>query len=63
MLLAFKEIARAKVCFALLIAAIALLVFLILFQQSLQSEQVMELIQGEMKSRDIAAIVVTHDEP
>ena len=25
-------------------------------------EQVMELIQNEMKSRDIAAIVVTHDE-
>ena len=33
MFLAFKEMARAKVRFALLIAAIALLVFLILFQQ------------------------------
>jgi putative ABC transport system permease protein len=37
MFLALKEMARAKVRFALLIAAIALLVFLILFQQSLQN--------------------------
>ena len=34
MFLAFKEMARAKVRFSLLIAAIALLVFLILFVSS-----------------------------
>ena len=37
MFLAWKEIRRAKVRFGLLIAAVALLVFLILFQQSLQN--------------------------
>ena len=37
MFLALKEMRRAKVRFALLIAAVALLVFLILFQQSLQN--------------------------
>jgi len=37
MFLALKEMARAKTRFGLLVAAIALLVFLILFQQSLQN--------------------------
>jgi putative ABC transport system permease protein len=37
MFLALKEMRRAKVRFGLLIAAVALLVFLILFQQSLQN--------------------------
>ena len=37
MFLALKEMRRAKVRFGLLIVAIGLLVFLILFQQSLQS--------------------------
>ena len=37
MFLALKEIARAKARFGLLIAAIGMLVFLILFQQSLQN--------------------------
>ena len=37
MFLALKEMARAKVRFGLLIVAIGMLVFLILFQQSLQN--------------------------
>ena len=37
MFLAFKEMRRAKVRFGLLMGAVGLLVFLILFQQSLQN--------------------------
>ena len=37
MFLAFKEMRRAQARFGLLVAAVALLVFLILFQQTLQN--------------------------
>lgn len=46
MFLAFKEMARSKVRFALLVAAIGLLVFLILFQQSLQNGLITSFIGG-----------------
>jgi putative ABC transport system permease protein len=46
MFLALKEIQRAKVRFGLLIAAIALLVFLILFQQSLQNGLLTSFVGG-----------------
>ncbi len=46
MFLALKEMRRAKVRFGLLIAAIALLVFLILFQQSLQNGLLTSFVGG-----------------
>ncbi len=60
MFLAFKEMARAKVRFALLIAAIALLVFLILFQQSLQNGLINGFI-GAIKEQSAPVLVYSVD--
>lgn len=60
MFLAFKEMARAKVRFALLIASIALLVFLILFQQSLQNGLINGFI-GAIKEQNAPVLVYSVD--
>jgi len=60
MFLAFKEMARAKVRFALLIAAIALLVFLILFQQSLQNGLITGFI-GAIRAQSAPVLVYSVD--
>ena len=60
MFLAVKEIARAKVRFALLIAAIALLVFLILFQQSLQNGLITGFI-GAIREQSAPVLVYSVD--
>jgi putative ABC transport system permease protein len=60
MFLAFKEMARAKVRFALLIAAIALLVFLILFQQSLQNGLITGFI-GAIRNQSAPVLVYSVD--
>jgi putative ABC transport system permease protein len=60
MFLALKEMARAKVRFALLIAAIALLVFLILFQQSLQNGLINGFI-GAIKVQSAPVLVYSVD--
>ena len=60
MFLAFKEMARAKVRFALLIAAIALLVFLILFQQSLQNGLITGFI-GAIRDQSAPVLVYSVD--
>jgi len=60
MFLAFKEMARAKVRFALLIAAIALLVFLILFQQSLQNGLITGFI-GAIRDQNAPVLVYSVD--
>ena len=60
MFLAFKEMARAKVRFALLIAAIALLVFLILFQQSLQNGLITGFI-GAIREQSAPVLVYSVD--
>ncbi len=60
MFLAFKEMARAKVRFALLIAAIALLVFLILFQQSLQNGLINGFI-GAIREQNAPVLVYSVD--
>jgi putative ABC transport system permease protein len=60
MFLAFKEMARAKVRFALLIAAIALLVFLILFQQSLQNGLITGFI-GAIREQNAPVLVYSVD--
>ena len=60
MFLAFKEMARAKVRFALLIAAIALLVFLILFQQSLQNGLITGVI-GAIRDQNAPVLVYSVD--
>lgn len=60
MFLAVKEMARAKVRFALLIAAIALLVFLILFQQSLQNGLITGFI-GAIRDQNAPVLVYSVD--
>ncbi|MGI9644104.1 MAG: ABC transporter permease [Ilumatobacteraceae bacterium] len=60
MWLARKEMARAKGRFGLLIAAIALLVFLILFQQSLQNALITSFI-GAIRNQDAPVLVYAVD--
>ena len=60
MFLAFKEMTRAKVRFALLVAAIALLVFLILFQQSLQNGLITGFI-GAIREQNAPVLVYSVD--
>jgi len=60
MFLAIREIRRAKVRFALLIAAIALLVFLILFQQSLQGGLVTSFV-GAIRNQSAPVLVYSVD--
>ena len=60
MFLALKEMARAKVRFGLLIAAIALLVFLILFQQSLQNGLITSFI-GAIRNQSAPVLVYSVD--
>lgn len=60
MFLALKEMARAKVRFALLIASIALLVFLILFQQSLQNGLITGFI-GAIRNQSAPVLVYSVD--
>ncbi len=60
MFLALKEMARAKVRFALLIGAIALLVFLILFQQSLQNELLRSFV-GAIENQTAPVLVYSVD--
>jgi putative ABC transport system permease protein len=60
MFLALKEMARAKIRFALLVAAIALLVFLILFQQSLQNGLITGFI-GAIRNQSAPVLVYSVD--
>jgi putative ABC transport system permease protein len=60
MFLALKEMARAKVRFGLLIAAIGLLVFLILFQQSLQNGLLTSFV-GAIRNQSAPVLVYTVD--
>ena len=60
MLLAFKEIRRAPARFGLLIAAIALLVFLILFQQTLQNGLITSFI-GAIEHQSAPVLVYSTD--
>lgn len=60
MFLAIKEMARAKVRFALLIAAIGLLVFLILFQQSLQNGLLTSFV-GAIRNQSAPVLVYSID--
>ncbi len=60
MYLALKEMARAKVRFGLLVAAIALLVFLILFQQSLQNGLITGFI-GAIRNQNAPVLVYAVD--
>ncbi len=60
MFLAFKEIARAKTRFGLLVAAIALLVFLILFQQSLQNGLITGFV-GAIRNQNAPVLVYSVD--
>lgn len=60
MLLASKEIARAKGRFALLIGAIALLVFLILFQQALRDGLITSFI-GAIREQSAPVLVFSTD--
>ena len=60
MFLAFKEMARAKIRFLLLVAAIALLVFLILFQQSLQNG-LMNGFTGAIREQNAPVLVYSVD--
>ena len=60
MFLALKEIARAKTRFGLLVAAIAMLVFLILFQQSLQNGLVTGFV-GAIRNQNAPVLVYSVD--
>lgn len=60
MFLALREMRRAKVRFGLLIAAIALLVFLILFQQSLQNSLLTSFVGG-VRNQDAPVLVYSVD--
>lgn len=60
MFLALKEMARAKVRFGLLIAAIGLLVFLILFQQSLQNGLLTSFV-GAIRNQSAPVLVYSTD--
>jgi putative ABC transport system permease protein len=60
MFLALKEMRRAKVRFGLLIAAVALLVFLILFQQSLQNGLLRSFV-GAIENQSAPVLVYSVD--
>jgi len=60
MFLAFKEMRRAKARFALLIAAIGLLVFLILFQQTLQTG-LLDAFVGAIRTQSAPVLVFSVD--
>jgi hemin transport system permease protein len=60
MFLALKEMARAKVRFSLLVASIALLVFLILFQQSLQNGLITGFV-GAVRNQSAPVLVYSVD--
>lgn len=60
MFLALKEMARAKTRFGLLVVAIALLVFLILFQQSLQSGLLTSFV-GAIRNQSAPVLVYSTD--
>ena len=60
MFLALKEMTRAKARFGLLIAAIGLLVFLILFQQSLQNGLLTSFV-GAIRNQSAPVLVYTVD--
>jgi putative ABC transport system permease protein len=60
MFLAFKEMRRAKVRFGLLIAAIALLVFLILFQQAVQNSLLASFV-GAIRNQSAPVLVYSVD--
>ncbi len=60
MFLALKEMARAKVRFGLLIVAIAMLVFLILFQQSLQNGLLTSFV-GAIRNQSAPVLVYSVD--
>lgn len=60
MFLALREIARAKVRFAMLVAAIALLVFLILFQQALQAGLITAFV-GAVENQSAPVLVYSVD--
>ncbi len=60
MFLALREMARAKVRFGLLIAAIGLLVFLILFQQSLKNGLLTSFV-GAIRNQSAPVLVYTVD--
>jgi putative ABC transport system permease protein len=60
MFLAFKEMRRAKARFALLMAAIGLLVFLILFQQTLQTGLI-DAFVGALRTQSAPVLVFSVD--
>src|SRR6478672_10777104 len=60
MFLALKEMRRAKVRFGLLIVAVSLLVFLILFQQSLQNS-LLRGFTGALRSQSAPVLVYSTD--
>lgn len=60
MFLAFKEMRRAKARFALLMAAIGLLVFLILFQQTLQNG-LLDAFVGAVRNQSAPVLVFSVD--
>jgi putative ABC transport system permease protein len=60
MFLALKEMSRAKVRFSLLVASIALLVFLILFQQSLQNGLITGFV-GAVRNQSAPVLVYSVD--
>jgi putative ABC transport system permease protein len=60
MFLAFREMRRAKVRFALLIVAVSLLMFLILFQQALQNSLISAFIGG-LNQQTAPVLVYTTD--
>ncbi len=60
MFLALKEMARAKTRFGLLIAAVGMLVFLILFQQSLQNGLLTSFV-GAIRNQSAPVLVYTVD--
>lgn len=60
MFLALKEMARAKTRFGLLVAAIGLLVFLILFQQSLQNSLITGFV-GAIRNQNAPVLVYAVD--
>ena len=60
MFLALREIRRAKVRFGLLVAAIALLVFLILFQQALQDSLLTSFV-GAIRNQNAPVLVYSTD--
>lgn len=60
MFLALKEVQRAKVRFALLVAAVALLVFLILFQQTLQGA-LLRSFTGAIRNQSAPVLVYSVD--